>query len=232
MQVHVHLWSISFIGHVKGKEVYFLCCDKKARAASAQSFTLWQQVTIEITWWDHSIIAYWHHMCMGIALNARTVWVNRTFSTIPIEGLQKHRLLFATNCTDHTFFLSRLHLARLAYPGHSTTLLRLESPSSKCAKIHTVAASNNRDHTPSSPYYCLFVPHIYGCCPSCTSRSWWIAHSTQRQPRDCNTCSKVGLDLLKWLRVKEPSKMQTAFTKTLGINNLQSNLLQQHWAPF
>jgi len=45
-------------------------------------------------------------------------------------------------------------------------------------------------------------------------------------------CSKVGLDLWKWMRLKETSKMQTAFTKNLDINNLQSNMLKQHWAPF
>jgi len=37
-------------------------CDRKAQAVSAQSFTLWQQATIEITRWDHSIIACWHHI--------------------------------------------------------------------------------------------------------------------------------------------------------------------------
>jgi len=39
-------------------------------------------------------------------------------------------------------------------------LLRSESPSSKCAKLHTVAANNNRDHMPWSLYCCLFAPHI------------------------------------------------------------------------
>jgi len=29
-----------------------------------------------------------------------------------------------------------------------------------CAKLHTVAASNNRDHMPWSLYYCLFALHI------------------------------------------------------------------------
>jgi len=29
-----------------------------------------------------------------------------------------------------------------------------------CAKLRTVAASNNRDHAPQSLYYCLFAPHI------------------------------------------------------------------------
>jgi len=32
------------------------------------------------------------------------------------------------------------------------------------------------------------------------------------------------------MRLKETSKMQTAFTKNLDINNLQSNMLKQHWA--
>ena len=44
----------------------------------------------------------------------------------------------------------------------------------------TVAASNNRYHAPQSLYYCLFTPHIYGCYSLHTSRSWWIAHWTQR----------------------------------------------------
>jgi len=35
-------------------------------------------------------------------------------------------------------------------------------------------------------YYCLFAPHIFVCCSLRTSRSWWIALSTQRQLRGCN----------------------------------------------
>jgi len=34
------------------------------------------------------------------------------------------------------------------------------SPSGKCAKLHTVATSNSRDHMQWSLYYCLFVRHI------------------------------------------------------------------------
>jgi len=48
------------------------------------------------------------------------------------------------------------------------------------AKLHIVASSNNRDYTTCSMYFCLFTPHIYGCCSSRTFRSWWIVHSTQR----------------------------------------------------
>ena len=40
-------------------------------------------------------------------------------------------------------------------------MLRSEIPSGMCAKLHTVAASNNRVHTPRLLYYCLLAPHIY-----------------------------------------------------------------------
>jgi len=40
-------------------------------------------------------------------------------------------------------------------------VLRSESPSGKCAKLHTVAASNNRDHPTKSLHYCLFVRRIW-----------------------------------------------------------------------
>jgi len=41
----------------------------------------------------------------------------------------------------------------------------------------TLAACNNTDHLTRSLNYCLFVPSIYGCYSSHTSRSWWIAQS-------------------------------------------------------
>jgi len=50
-----------------------LCCDRKARVASAQSFTLWQQATIEFTCHDHSIIACSRHLYMGVVLRAHAV---------------------------------------------------------------------------------------------------------------------------------------------------------------
>ena len=43
---------------------------------------------------------------------------------------------------------------------------------------------------------------------------------------------KIGLDLWKWLRVKERSEMETAFTKNVDLNNLNTKLLEQHRAPF
>jgi len=62
------------------------------------------------------------------------------------------------------------------------------------SNFHTLTASSNKDHAQQSHYYCLFAPHIYGCCSSCISRSWWIAHLTQRNWRGCNNI----LSFLQW----------------------------------
>jgi len=76
---------------------------------------------------------------------------------------------------------------------YKSLLMRSESLSRKCTKLHTVAASNNRDHMSQPLYYCLFAPHTYGCCSSRTSHSWWITHSTQCQRRGCNNISCLQL---------------------------------------
>jgi len=65
-------------------------------------------------------------------------------------------------------------------------LLRSESLSGKCAKLHAVAASNNTAHPTRLICYWLFTSHIYWCCSSRTFRSWWTTHSAQRQRRGCN----------------------------------------------
>ena len=86
--------------------------------------------------------------------------VNHTINATPPERLQQHPLLLTTNYTDRTFFVWRLNSARPSHPGHSTVLLRLEIPSGTCAKLRTVAASNNRVHMPWSFYYCMFAPRV------------------------------------------------------------------------
>jgi len=43
-------------------------------------------------------------------------------------------------------------------------LLQSESPSGISTKLHTAAASNNKDHPTRSLSYCLFTLHIYVCC--------------------------------------------------------------------
>jgi len=86
-------------------------------------------------------------------------------------------------------------------------MLRLESPSGKCTKQQKrshamitpricycyVQLFTSLDITCHDHYYCLFAPHINRCCSSHTSQSWWIAHSTQRQPRGCNRNKGFGL---------------------------------------
>jgi len=49
------------------------CCDRKARAACAQSFALQQQARIEITRHDHSVFACSRHIYMGVILRAHPV---------------------------------------------------------------------------------------------------------------------------------------------------------------
>jgi len=103
--------------------------------------------------------------------------VNHIVNTTPQERLQQHPFFFTTNHTDRTFFVWMLNSAQPPHPGHTTILLRSESPSSICAKLRTVIASNNRDHTPRSLYYCLFAPRIYSFSLR-TFCSWWTAHSS------------------------------------------------------
>ena len=137
------------------------CCDRKSQAACAQSFAQWQQATIEFTRRDHSNIACSRHICILLFFAHILFVVNHTFNVMPPERLQQHLLLFATNHTDRTFFLWRLHTARPPHPGNSTILLQLEIPSGMCAGLRSVAASNNRVHVPRSLYYCSFTPHMY-----------------------------------------------------------------------
>jgi len=87
--------------------------------------------------------------------------VNCTFNATPTDRLQQHPLLFTTNRIDRTFFLWRLQPAQPSHPSHGTILLWSGSSSSKCANLHTVAASNNRDHSTRSLHYCMVTPHIY-----------------------------------------------------------------------
>ena len=67
---HTFLCSVYFtlIGKITAGAILpsaehnWLCCDRKSRAACAQSFALWQQATIEFTCHDHSIIACSPHV--------------------------------------------------------------------------------------------------------------------------------------------------------------------------
>ena len=62
------------------------CCDRKSRAAYAQSFAPWQQATIEITRRDHSIIACSRHTHIFLFFAHIPVVVNHTINATPPEG--------------------------------------------------------------------------------------------------------------------------------------------------
>ena len=70
-------------------------------------------------------------------------------------------------------------------------------------------------------------PNAYACT-CCMFVSGYFHLLCMRKSRKYISCSKVGLDLWKSMRLKETSKMQTAFTKNLDMNNLKSNMLKQH----
>jgi len=61
------------------------CCDRKSRAACAQSFAPWQQATIEITCHDHSIIAFSRHIYVWCCSSrtSRSWWI--------AHSMQHHR---------------------------------------------------------------------------------------------------------------------------------------------
>ena len=54
-------WACSILTHLT---CISHCCDRKSRAAYAQTFALWQQATIETTCHDHSIIAQGLSSCV------------------------------------------------------------------------------------------------------------------------------------------------------------------------
>ena len=140
---------------------YMYCCDRKSRAAYAQSFALWQQATIEFTCHDHSIIACSCHIHIFLFFTHPVRGESHTINATPPERLQQHPLLLQRTAPNRTFFVWRLNSAGPSHRGHSTILLRSEIPSGICANLRTVAASNNRVHIPWSLYYCLFAPHTY-----------------------------------------------------------------------
>ena len=72
---------------------------RKARAACAQSFTLWQQATIEIMRRNHSITACSCHVYILLFFAHILFMVNHTFNATPPERLQQHLEVFAYH--DH-----------------------------------------------------------------------------------------------------------------------------------
>jgi len=66
--------------------------------------------------------------------------------------------LYSCNAMGRRF---RLPLATHSHPGQSNTLLRLESLSSKCAKLHAVAAYARRAHSISACSHHIYMGVIH-----------------------------------------------------------------------
>jgi len=175
------------------------------------------QASLEVTHQDHSIgitllfLVRTTYIYFCSSSTCRSWWITQS-TQHHRRGCNNIPSFFTMNHTDCTFFVWRPNLARPLHPGHNTIFLRSEIPSSMCAKLRTVAASNNRDHlarslsssplartincSPSSQAS-LDVTHqdhstivratyIYFCSSS-TCRSWWITQSTKHHQRGCNS---------------------------------------------
>ena len=158
------------------KNRIWYCCDCKAWAASVQSFTLWQQATIETMRHNHSIIACLCHIYMGVSgeshIQHNANWEVATTS-----------LLFTVNRTNRTYFCEGrtwldFYILVTAPFGCDWKAQAASAQSFTLWQQATIEIMQ-------SLYYCLFVPD-WCCCSSRTSCSWWITHSTQRQRRGCN----------------------------------------------
>ena len=91
------------------------CCDRKFRAACAQSFAPWQQATIEITRRDHSIIACSRHTHIFLFFAHIPFVVNRTINATPPERLQQ-RLGSSKTALLRKEIMENVNLTWYAFP--------------------------------------------------------------------------------------------------------------------
>ena len=77
---------------------WYYCCDRKSRAAYAQSFALSQQATIEFTCHDHSVIACSRHIHVRCCSSrtSRSWWIT--------QSTQHHRRGCNTAMSNYWFF--------------------------------------------------------------------------------------------------------------------------------
>ena len=98
------------LGMRKRSRLYFLCCDQKLEWQNAKSFRMWQQVTIELTQRDHSVIACWRHIYLCVSLCAHPVrdeshfqcntnWEDATTSLPFCNEQHLSHVLFCEGCT-------------------------------------------------------------------------------------------------------------------------------------
>ena len=169
--------TVVAIGKARGACVQASHCGSKQQQRSHAAITL---------------AACSHHAYILLFFAHIPFVVNHTTNATPAEKLQQHPFLFATNRTIPRSFCEGSTWHDLHILVTAPFCCDRKNPSGMCAKLRTVAASNNRDHTPRSLLLLVRATHIY-CCSSRTSRSWWITQSTQCQRRGCNT--------VKWIKM-------------------------------
>ena len=103
------------------------------------------------------------------------------------EGYRSHETRGGSHIVRQKTKRRSLPISTWRETNEKCAVLRSEIPSSMCAKLRTVAASNNRDHARNLSYHCLLALHIWWFHSSRTSRSWWIIQSTQHYRRGCNS---------------------------------------------
>jgi len=133
----------------------------KARVAYVQSFTVWQQATIEFMHRNHSIIACSCHVYILLFFVHIPFVLNHIFNAMPPETLQQHSLLLQQTAPITRSFCEGFTQHDLHILVTAPFCCDRKSPSSIYVKLHTVAASNDRVHVPQSLYFCLFTPRIY-----------------------------------------------------------------------
>jgi len=174
------------------------CYDQKARAASAQSFTLWQQATMEITRRDHSpsILVNMSHCSQ--------VNIGRASTPQSLFAYASHYFQLFTSWYWQRFqaAITLLLLLRATYIwmllfAHIPFVVNHTFNATPSERLEQQQANVEVAWQHQSIIVCLCHIYIYGCCSLRTSCWWWIAHSTQRQMRGWKTCSKIGLDFWK-----------------------------------
>jgi len=147
-----------------------------------------------------------------------------TYSSLVIfiywtTGMRKPQFQFKTNrkvATTSRRFCNEPHLLHVLFvkvvPGitftswskhHFVVIGKAEQ------EVHKAFPQQQQRFTSCSSYFCLFAPH--GCCSSCNPvrGESHIHHNTNWETA---TLAARLARILKWLRVKETSKMQTEKT--------------------
>ena len=165
------------------------CCDRKSRAACAQSFAPWEQATIEITRRDHSIIACSRHIHTFLFFAHIPFMVNHTINATPPERLQQYQeaehLMFSqlvhNNCSKKHSILCLLH-SNVCLPIAEQIHTRLvwsacKSLTTKQCLPNYVSHTQKYKHLPVvqvnhdyvSTFDALFRNYLYGFIRRCES---------------------------------------------------------------